>query len=146
MHRYHLGVVALGVLALAACTESQSPNESPATPASPSLPVLETMRLEAPVANATAGYTITLRFINPPTDDQRRFFETAAAKWQSILVGDVPDASGVIPARSCGSGIPTPVFNGVVDDALIDVLLQPIDGPGAVLGPRDPVSLEARIC
>ena len=138
MHRYHPGWVAFGALALAACTESQSPNESPSVPASPSLPVLETMRLEAPLANATAGYTITLRFINPPTEDQRRFFETAAAKWQSIIVGDVPDATGVIPARSCGSGIPTPSFRGGLDDALIDVLLQPIDGPGAVLGSAGP--------
>ncbi len=99
---------------------------------------METMRLAGTTANVTAGYTITLRFINPPTADQRRFFETAAAKWQSILVGDVPDASGTIPARSCGNSIKTPVFTGTVDDVLIDVLLEPIDGPGAVLGSAGP--------
>jgi hypothetical protein len=96
------------------------------------------MQLKTPLANATDGYTITLRFINPPTADQRQFFEAAAAKWQSIIVGDVPDASGTIPARSCGSGIPTPSFRGIVDDILIDVLLEPIDGPGAVLGRAGP--------
>lgn len=96
------------------------------------------MQLKAPLANATTGYTIPLRFINPPTADQCQFFEAAAAKWQSILVGDVPDASGVIAARSCEGSIPTPTFRGTVDDVLIDVLRQLIDGPGAVLGSAGP--------
>ena len=96
------------------------------------------MRLVPLVANAVGDYAVTLRFINPPTTDQRRFFETAAAKWQTILVGDVPDATGTIPARSCGNGIRTPSFKGTVDDILIDVLLEPIDGPGAVLGSAGP--------
>ena len=99
---------------------------------------METIRLTGTTANVTAGYTITLRFINPPTTAQRQFFETAAAKWESIIVGDVDDASGTIPARSCGNSIKTPSFNGTVDDVLIDVLLEPIDGPGAVLGAAGP--------
>jgi hypothetical protein len=102
------------------------------------LPVIETMRITTPRANAVGDYTITLRFINPPTAAQRQFFEAAAAKWEGILVGDVPDASGVISARSCGSSFATPVFRGIVDDVLVDVLLQPIDGPGAVLGAAGP--------
>ena len=96
------------------------------------------MRLTTPLANAVGDYTVTLRFINTPTAAQRQFFEVAAAKWQSILIGDVPDASGTIPARSCGNSFKTPSFNGTVDDVLIDVLLQPIDGPGAVLGAAGP--------
>lgn len=135
------GLAALAVLAVAACADTQSPDQSPSTPSTPptaSLPVLETMQMVAPVANVTGDYKIELRFINPPTADQRQFFETAAAKWQSILVGDVDDASGTIPARSCGNSIPTPTFKGTVDDVLIDVLLQPIDGPGAVLGSAGP--------
>ncbi|HEX2217275.1 MAG TPA: leishmanolysin-related zinc metalloendopeptidase [Gemmatimonadales bacterium] len=96
------------------------------------------MQLKKATANASNAYTITLRFINEPTAAQREFFEVAAAKWQGILVGDVPDASGVIPARSCGNDFSTPAFRGTVDDVLIDVLLQPIDGPGAVLGAAGP--------
>jgi hypothetical protein len=96
------------------------------------------MRLTTPLANAVGDYTVTLRFINTPTAAQRQFFEVAAAKWQSILIGDVPDSSGTIPARSCGNSFKTPSFNGTVDDVLIDVLLQPIDGPGAVLGAAGP--------
>jgi hypothetical protein len=132
---------ALAAFALAACTDSHSPDESPSSPTSPSntsLPVIETMRLTTQLANAVGDYTITLRFINPPTTDQRQFFEVAAAKWQGVLGADVPDASGTIPARSCGNSIKTPSFSGTVDDVLIDVLLEPIDGPGAVLGSAGP--------
>lgn len=131
------------VLALAACVDSQAPEQSssaPSTAPKTSLPVMKTMRVTAPGAgaNVTSAFTVTLRFINEPTTEQRAFFETAAAKWQSIIVGDVPDASGTIPARSCGNAFKTPSFNGTVDDILIDVLLQPIDGPGAVLGAAGP--------
>lgn len=96
------------------------------------------MQVTSPSANAVGDFTVTLRFINPPTAAQRSFFETAAAKWQSIIVGDVPNTTGTIPARSCGNSFKTPSFNGDIDDVLIDVLLQPIDGPGAILGAAGP--------
>lgn len=137
MRRLRLGV-ALTAVALAACVDSQAPENSPST-ASPtsnsSLPVVKTMRV---TANAVNGFTITLRFINPPTAAQRAFFETAAARWEGIITGDVPNTTGTIPARSCGNSFKTPSFNGEVDDVLIDVLLQPIDGPGAILGAAGP--------
>ena len=139
---YRLGVP-LAVLAIAACVDTQAPEQSPTTPgvaSKTSLPVMTTMRVAVPAATAaaTGAFTITLRFINPPTTAQRAFFETAAAKWQSIIIGDVPDASGTIPARSCGNSFKTPSFTGPVDDILIDVLLQPIDGLGGVLGAAGP--------
>ena len=131
----------LAGFAIAACSDTQAPDQSPTTsPATPktSLPVMTTMRVAAPAPAATDAFTITLRFINPPTADQRAFFEAAAAKWQSIIIGDVPAASGTIPARVCGNSFKTPSFNGTIDDILIDVLLQPIDGPGAILGAAGP--------
>ena len=132
-----LSFTAAAALALAACVDTQAPDNTPSTPKS-SLPVMETMRVMAPAANGSGPFTITLRFINPPTAVQRSFFETAAAKWQGIIVGDVPDATGTIPARSCGNSFKTPSFKGTIDDILIDVLLQPIDGPGRVLGASGP--------
>jgi hypothetical protein len=96
---------------------------------------METMQV---TANAANGFTITLRFINTPTPAQRAFFQTAAARWEGIIVGDVPNTTGTVPARSCGNSFRTPSFNGEIDDVLIDVLLQPIDGPGAVLGAAGP--------
>ena len=132
-----LSLTAAAALALSACVDTQAPDNTSSTPKS-SLPVMETMRVVAPAANGSGAFTVTLRFINPPTAVQRSFFETAAAKWQGIIVGDVPDATGTIPARSCGNSFKTPSFNGTIDDILIDVLLQPIDGPGRVLGAAGP--------
>ena len=132
-----LSLTAPAALALSACVDTQAPDNTSSTPKS-SLPVMETMRVVAPAANGSGAFTVTLRFINPPTAVQRSFFETAAAKWQGIIVGDVPDATGTIPARSCGNSFKTPSFNGTIDDILIDVLLQPIDGPGRVLGAAGP--------
>jgi hypothetical protein len=89
-------------------------------------------------ANAANGYDITLRFINPPTRAQEAFFRAAESRWEAIITGDVPNTTGTIGARTCGSSFATPVFKGEIDDVLIDVLLQPIDGPGAVLGAAGP--------
>ena len=137
MRRPRLGA-ALIALTLAACVDSQAPENSPSTasPSSkPSLPVLSTMQV---TANAANGYTIQLRYVNGATTAQRAFFEQARAKWEGIITGDVPNTTGTIPARSCGNSFKTPSFNGEVDDILIDVLLQPIDGPGNILGAAGP--------
>ena len=137
MPRLCLGWAALGAVALAACTDTQSPDESASTPSAPSgtsLPVMESIELTTPLANAVAGFQIDLRFVNAPTPAQEQFFRAAAARWESIITGDVPDADGLIPARSCGNSFRTPSLQGPFDDLVIHVLLQPIDGPGAVLG------------
>jgi hypothetical protein len=137
MRRLRLGAALIAVT-LAACVDSQAPENSPST-ASPtsktSLPVLPTMRV---TANAANGYTIQLRYVNGATPAQRAFFEAARARWEGIITGDVPNTTGTIPARSCGNSFKTPSFNGEVDDILIDVLLQPIDGPGNILGAAGP--------
>ncbi len=83
-------------------------------------------------------FSITLNFVNAPTANQEARFTEAKAKWEGIISGDVPDVSGTIPARTCGNSFKTPAFSGTIDDVRIDVLLQPIDGPGAVLGAAGP--------
>ena len=102
------------------------------------LPVLSTASLEETdfpgVPEAAQNFQITLRFINPPTANQQAQFETAAARWQGIIHGDVLETVGTIPANGCGASIPLPAFTGTIDDIMINVLLQPIDGPGNVLG------------
>ncbi|HEY7503019.1 MAG TPA: leishmanolysin-related zinc metalloendopeptidase [Gemmatimonadales bacterium] len=102
------------------------------------LPKLSTAALEETdfpgLPDAAQNFQITLRFINTPTDDQRAAFETAASRWQGIIHGDVLETVGTIPANGCGPGFPLPAFTGTIDDIMINVLLQPIDGPGSVLG------------
>jgi hypothetical protein len=100
------------------------------------LPVLQGVQLSP--ASANGRFDIDLRFVNTPTTAQRQAFEVAADRWESIIIGDVPDADGTIPARSCGNSFPTPSLKGPFDDVVIHVLLQPLDGPGAVLGAAGP--------
>jgi leishmanolysin len=140
----HTRVMAAGVaaLVLAACSGDPA-GETPTALSDPQtsggLPVLATARIASPAVKPAPGqFSITLRFINQPTDIQATRFEDAKAKWESIISGDVPSVTGVIPARACGNSFKTPTFSGTIDDILIDVLLQPIDGPGAVLGASGP--------
>ncbi|HET9040617.1 MAG TPA: leishmanolysin-related zinc metalloendopeptidase [Gemmatimonadales bacterium] len=134
----------LAALILAACADNQAPDtDSRQSQLDPSrtLPVLTSAKVlpaAAPDPGAAGQFTISLRFINAPTATQATRFDEAKAKWEGIILGDVPDVSGTIPARSCGNSFPTPPFKGTIDDILIDVLLQPIDGPGAILGAAGP--------
>ena len=102
------------------------------------LPKLSTAELEETdfpgLPEAAQKFQITLRFINTPTADQQAQFEQAASRWEGIIHGDVLETVGTIPANGCGPNFPLPAFTGVIDDIMINVLLQPIDGPGAVLG------------
>jgi hypothetical protein len=83
---------------------------------------------------AAQKFHITLRFINTPTADQLADFTTGADRWEGLIHGDVLDTEGTIPKNACGSGFKLPAFTGVIDDIMINVLLQPIDGPGNILG------------
>jgi hypothetical protein len=57
------------------------------------------------------------------TTAQRAIFEQAAARWESIIVGDLPSAN----------------YNGrVVDDLLINASAASIDGAGGILGQAGP--------
>ncbi|HEY7612190.1 MAG TPA: leishmanolysin-related zinc metalloendopeptidase [Gemmatimonadales bacterium] len=135
----------IGAAMLAACADDDvsSPATSPSSELSQAkagdpLPKLSSASLEETdfpgVPEAAQKFQITLRFINPPTENQRSQFETAAARWQGIIHGDVLETVGTIPANGCGASIPLPAFTGTIDDIMINVLLQPIDGPGNVLG------------
>jgi len=135
----------LGATVFAACSTDEPSSPSAGAPSmtlaeqAGTLPVLTTARLVKTDATAAARgeqtkFQITLRFINPPTADQRRQFKAGAAKWESIIQGDVDATQGGIPRNGCGDGIPLPPFNGVIDDIMINVLLAQIDGPGGILG------------
>jgi hypothetical protein len=85
-------------------------------------------------SNATKGrYNITLKYLLPPTERQVEVFEAAAARWERIIIKDVPDAAGPIP--SAFEGFPD---IDSVDDLVIEVALAPIDGPGGILGQAGP--------
>ncbi|NAS30704.1 peptidase [Flavobacteriaceae bacterium R38] len=79
-------------------------------------------------------FNISLNFLLPPTDRQLEVFEAAAARWERIIIGDVPSIEGPLPSAFAGF----PAIEGPIDDIVIEVALAPIDGPGGVLGQAGP--------
>ena len=82
------------------------------------------------------AYHIDVRFITAMTDQEKAAFTTAAAKWESVIFGDVPDIQISIPPNSCGTG--SPGLNEIVDDIVIFAIIDSIDGPGKILGQAGP--------
>ncbi|PHK98083.1 hypothetical protein CGL56_12905 [Neolewinella marina] len=85
--------------------------------------------------NDRGRFNIDLKFIVPTTDEQVAVFEAAAARWERIIIKDVPSITATIP--SAFNGFP-PAAEGTLDDIVIEVALAPIDGPGGILGQAGP--------
>ena len=82
------------------------------------------------------AYHIDVRFITTMTGTQQAAFTNAAAKWESIIFGDVPDIQVTIPVNACVTG--QPAMNEIVDDIVIFAAIDSIDGPGKILGQAGP--------
>jgi len=89
-----------------------------------------TATADAPVSE----FAIEIQFMTSVDAAQEGTFRGAAARWQEVIVGDVPDFTGGLPAGGC-----QPVAEpGGVDDVKIYVSVLPIDGVGGVLGQAGP--------
>lgn len=82
-------------------------------------------------------FNITLKYLSTPTPRQIEVFEAAAARWERIIIKDVPSFTGTLPSAFTGG--PDVVEDGTIDDVIIEVLLAPIDGPFGILGQAGPV-------
>lgn len=85
-------------------------------------------------ANATVStspFNIKLTYIHTPTAGQQAAFENARLRWQEVVTSEL--SSVAINNSSCGVAV-----NETVDDLLILVRLDSIDGPGQVLGSAGP--------
>jgi hypothetical protein len=76
------------------------------------------------------GYAITLCVATPMSPSQRDAFETAAARWSAVITGDIPD----VPVTNIACGTTFPRLTATVDDVAIIARIEPIDGPGGILG------------
>jgi adhesin/invasin len=87
----------------------------------------------------TSLFDIVVRFdpATLPTASQQALFTTAAARWEQLIVGDVPDGVLNISAGSC-AGAAYPALNETVDDVIIYAAAVPIDGVGGILGQAGP--------
>jgi len=87
-------------------------------------------------ATANPPFNIELRFLSTTTVAQAQAFTAAEQRWENLIAGDLADVILVVPADSCGAN--SPALNQTVDDVLILVTLEPIDGPLGVLGQAGP--------
>lgn len=87
--------------------------------------------------NDASRFNITLRNVGPPLSAQVQLaFDEAKIRWQDIITGDLSSVALNIQAGQCGSG--SPAINETVDDVMILLAVEPIDGPGSVLGSAGP--------
>ena len=87
---------------------------------------------------STSGFDIELNFLTSATASQRLAFQNAAAKWGSLITGDLPTEQVTIPLLGCGGAV-----DEYADDVNIRVVLGPIDGPGGTLGAAAPCWMRA---
>jgi leishmanolysin/Big-like domain-containing protein len=86
----------------------------------------------------TAAYNIVIRYVVPPSAAQQAGIDSAVARWQRSIYGDVVDIPNVnVAANTCVSG-QAAINNETIDDIVIYVKLDSIDGPLNVLGQAGP--------
>jgi hypothetical protein len=81
-------------------------------------------------------FAIELQFLTTPTTAQRQAFVAARDHWQRLITSELPNVSLSAAVGDCGAG--SPAVNRIVDDVLILVSLEPMDGPGDILGASGP--------
>ncbi len=88
-----------------------------------------------PSDGAESGFDIELVFdIDGELDPiVREAFEAARVRWQEVIVGDLVDYESRVTRQCDGFEIPE-----VVDDLIIFVTLESIDGPNGILGAAGP--------
>jgi hypothetical protein len=93
-------------------------------------------------STARRPYNIELRFLSAVSPSQVEAFTRAEQKWESLVVGDAYDELMSEGPGSCRDD--TPAINENVDDVLIFATLEPIDGPGRVVGSAAPCWIRDR--
>jgi hypothetical protein len=87
-------------------------------------------------STARRPYNIELRFLSAVSPSQAEAITRAEQKWESLIVGDVGDEVMNEGPGSCRGD--EPAINERVDDVLIFVTLESIDGPHGILGSAAP--------
>ena len=87
------------------------------------------------------GFDIVFEYVNPVDPQVEAVFENAAARWEEIIVGDVPDMNDftVDPGNCSNPTAEGPFF----DDLQIMITIAPFDGPGGILGAAGPCWVRA---
>jgi hypothetical protein len=111
-----------------ACLVAASCDDSPTEPREP-----------AP----TCTFCIEIRFVGSVSAAHEAAFANARLRWQEIITGDLPSVLLNIPAGDCKDPdgnvlVDHPAINETIDDLLVYVQIEEIDGQGQVLGSAGP--------
>jgi hypothetical protein len=88
---------------------------------------------------ASQQYDIELRYITTPDAQYESAFTVAVSRWELLIFGDVPAVQLTTSAnQSCGGVTIAEALNETIDDLVIYVDLQPIDGQGNIIGSAGP--------
>jgi hypothetical protein len=82
------------------------------------------------------AYRIELHFINPPTPAQRAVFDAAVARWEAVISEPLAPILANLEPGQCGGDSPS--LTRPVQNLLIFVVLESIDGPGGTLASAGP--------
>lgn len=90
-------------------------------------------------------FNITVRYVTGtnPTAAQSAAFDSAAARWSRVIIGDLADFTGQLVqggGNPCGR-TEIPNTTETIDDVLIFAMLVPIDGVNGILGSAGPCSI-----
>ena len=89
-------------------------------------------RAAASGGDGTGGFAIELRYIDLPTASQQQAFEQAVRRWSDLIPGKAEPTPVKLDPGSCGPG--SPAVDQIVDDLLVLVRLDSIDGFSGTLG------------
>jgi len=89
------------------------------------------------------SFSISIQNVGPPiAPDFSAALDSARAKWARIIYRDLPDVPNVmIPGGVCGN--PSPMGPLTVDDVLVLVRFDSIDGPNSTLGMAGPCAIRS---
>lgn len=88
-------------------------------------------------------FCIDIRYVGTISAAQEAAFTNARLRWEQVITGDLPSVQMNIPAGACKDAdgealVDHPAVNEVIDDLLVYVQVDSIDGPGKVLGSAGP--------
>ncbi len=96
-----------------------------------------TFLARAAAGDGSGGFSIEFHFIDPPSAALRQAFETVAVRWSELIPGKADPRPVSLGPGTCGEG--SPRIERTIDDLLVVVRLQEIDGATGILG-------QARVC
>jgi hypothetical protein len=91
---------------------------------------------------SSTHFNIQLHYLVPPTADVKAIFDSAKARWESVLISDIGTAVTVQQGQVM-CGVPAPQTE-LIDDLLIYVHVAAIDGPGNVLARAGPCATDSQ--